>query len=287
MIDRLRNVSFLILIAVLVVGCTTAPRSEFTIFAQAGAGYAVAVDKLLLAAGTAQIDSTSWSLVIEKQSTGMDDDTYLERTSEDLSRLETIGHLRRQARLLGQYFGLLEALATSDSPERTKTTIGGVVSELKKLEPQMPPLGQALPDIGKVVVEFRIRAALRRELEDRKEVIRSHLALQEELLKELAGQIKHALELSRQNREQVLVMDPLVSKNVLEGPERWVSARREILLASVVVDEVDNTSCAAKKLRESFEALISGETTIGRLNALMTDIEGLLSIAESIRSEGE
>lgn len=279
-----RSMSCLVLISALMIGCATPPKSEFATFAQAGTGYAVAVDKLLSAAGTAQVDSTSWTLLIERRVTGMDDKTYSDKNRSDLSRLEQISRLRQHAQLLGQYFGLLEALASSDAPERTKASIEGIVSELNNLRQGMPPLVSALPQIGNVAVDFKIRVALREELDKRKDVIREHLTIQEQILQELNKQIKHALSLNKEAQEQILVIEPLLSKTSLKDSEEWVSTRRRVVYTSLTIDELGKASRTATKLREAFEGLISGEVTIGRLNALITDIESLLSVTETIKS---
>lgn len=274
----------LVVVFALGAGCATPPRSEFSTFAQAGSGYATAVDQLLIAAGTAQVDATSWALVAEKTDTDMDYNTYKTRNEADLARLEQIGRLRLHAQLLSRYFGLLEALATSDAPQRTKTAIEGVITQVKSLNLQLPTSVSALPSIAQFAVDLKIRAALREELENRKETIRSELFLQEALLKELSGQITHALNLNKQIQESNLVVDPLVQKTSLANPEQWVSTRRRVVYMSVTLQEIDNASRVATKLREAFEGLLSGEVTIGRLNALITDIEALLAIAETIKS---
>lgn len=282
----IRNLFAAVFLTFLVVGCATPTKSEFTAFAQAGSGYAVAVDKLLVAAGAAQVDSTSWTLVVEKQTTGMDDETYNAKNQQDISRLEQIGRLRQHAQLLGQYFGLLEALATSNAPDRTKTAIDGVVTELSKLKKELSSVTTALPDIGKVVVYLKIRSALRDELNNREKTIREHLEIQERLLKELTDQIKHALTLNKESNEQTLIIEPIVSSEKLKNTECWISTRRRILYTPLTIEELGTASRAATKLREAFEGLITGEVTIGRISALITDIEGLLSLAETIKSQG-
>jgi hypothetical protein len=275
---------FVGLILVLMVGCATPSRTEFSTFAQAGGGYATAVDKLLVAAGTAQVDSTSWSLVAEKVDTGMDETTYKKKNTEDLARLDEIGRLRQHAQLLGQYFGLLEALATSDAPQRTQNSIEGIMEAIRGLNLQLPTGMSALPPIGQLAADLKIRTALREELENRKETIRLELLIQEALLKKLSEQIKHALNLDKRVQEDTLVIDPLVEKKPLEKPEQWISTRQRIVYITSTIQEIGSASQAATKLREAFEGLLAGEITIGRLNALITDIEAMLAIAETIRS---
>ena len=90
MIGRSVRVGFITLLSFLVLGCATVDRNEFTKLAQVGSGFSVAVDQLLVAAGTAQVDSTSWTLVAEKQTTGMDDETYHLKSNEDVARLVSV-----------------------------------------------------------------------------------------------------------------------------------------------------------------------------------------------------
>jgi hypothetical protein len=267
----------------LVSGCAT-PRTEFSTFAQVGGSYAVAVDKLLVTAGTAQVNSTSWSMVAEKEDTGMDKENYRERNKADVDRLQVIERLRRHTRLLGQYFGMLEALATSDAPQRTKGALEGIMKGLQGLNLQLPQNVDALPAMGNIVVDLRIRQALQEELNNRKETIRKELFLQEQLLKNLRKQITFALESQQQKQEYTLVVEPLVNKIKFTNPEKWVATRHKIVYMSTTVEELDQASQTATKLREAFEGLLSGEMTIGRLNALIYDIQALLSIAEAIKS---
>ncbi len=274
----------MLLILVFLTGCAT--NTEFSNFAKAGGGYAVAVDKLLVAAGSAQVDSTSWLMIQNKNESGegLPDDQYETLNKEDLARLKEIGRLRKHAKLLGQYFGLLEALATSDAPERTETAISGVMKSLKGLNMQLPAGAAALPAIGRVAVAFKIRAALQKELEARKDTIQEELQIQEELLKKLSAQIRHALTLRKNTMESELVIDPLAADAPLKDPEKLVSKRHRILFLAVTVQEVGAASGTATKLREAFAGLLSGELTPGRLSALLTDISGMLAIAETIRS---
>ena len=277
-----KSLVLITLIPALMLGCITS-RSEFTTFAQAGGGYATAVDQLLVAAGTAQVDSTSWGLVAHKVDGTLNDNTYEVLDAEDSNRLKETNRLRRHAQLLGQYFGLLESLATSDAPGQTEEAIKGVVKELNNLNLQLPQGVSALPAFGALAVDLRIRVALRKELDKRKDVIRSEILIQEKLLKQLSAQITHALRRNKQNMENELVINPLNDNKPLKNPEQWVSTRRRVVYMETTIQEINNVSQAATKLRQAFEGLLSGEITIGRLNALITDIEGILSIAETIK----
>jgi uncharacterized coiled-coil protein SlyX len=279
-----RGVLILVCAATLTGGCGTPTRDEFKTFARAGSAYAGAVDRLLLAAGAAQVDSTSWTLALEKQTTGMDDKTYAARNEADVSRLEQISRLRRHAQLLGRYFSLAESLAASDDPAKTQAALDGVVSRLSDIKKELAPVLETLPDLGKAAVDLRIRGALRDELRRREPLLREHLAIQEQLLATLTDQVRKALSLGRQSQEQMLVMSPMLADSDLRNVEGWVSTRRRVLMASMAMDELEAASHAATELREAFEGIVAGNVTVAKMNALLADVHSLLSVAESIDS---
>jgi len=272
--------------AILLTGCvSTAPKSDYTAFAQAGTAYASAVDKLLNLAGVAQVDSTSWTLINEKNTTTeMDLKTYDTKTKIDVQRLEKITKLRTQAKLLAQYFSQLESLATSDAPEKTQIAIEGVVSNLGKLNSRLPNNVPALPALGKFMVDSKIRLALKNELEERKDLIRNELYIHEQLLEQLRNEISHALTLEKSTKEQTLVIDPFLNKSPLKDPENWASTRHNVVYMPITVEELRSAENAAKKMRETFETLLSGGDPKSQINTLLNDIDSILSIIETVKS---
>lgn len=278
------NFMVVVLIAGLVLTGCAGTTKEYSAFAQAGAGYAAAVDKLFLSAGIAQIDSTSWTLVKEKSDTGMDEETYSKKNKKDRERIKEISRLCAHAKLLATYFGYLESLAGSDAPDKTKSAIEGVVASLDKLSSSLPTSTTALPPFGKLLVNLKIKAALKEELENRKDIIRNELLLQEMLLQKIAGDISHSLKLNEGIKEQRLVIDPLVSDAPLKNEDKWVSVRREVICMSVTVEEILSAGNAAKKMREAFEGLLSGEDSLGRINGIIMDMKRVLDVIDTINS---
>ncbi|MCI5150033.1 MAG: hypothetical protein D3916_11710 [Candidatus Electrothrix sp. MAN1_4] len=270
--------------ALLLSGCATPQRSEYAAFAQAGSGYAAAVDKLLVAAGEAQVDSTSWTLVGDKNDGGIDEATYKKRTQEDIDRLTELRRLRTHAQLLGNYFVQLEVLATSDAPDRAKSAIKGVVKSITDLSLSSSEALPALPTLGRGIVDANIRAALKEELtSERKEVLRKELQLQKVLLTQLSGQIAVALKEAKQIKEFDLVITPLIAGgSPLVKPENWVAKRHEVMYMSETVEELKLAATAACKMQVTFDALLSGEDVTGSINSLIIDIERILTIAEAI-----
>ena len=278
------------LVGIILTGCASAPKSEYTAFAQAGAKYAAAIDKTLIAAGVAQVDSTSWALVQDKEDGGVSDTNYTNSTKADKARLKQLSRLKAHAKLLARYFGHLESLATSDEPEKTKTAIEGVVAGLDKLksDENLPAVTSALPAFGKLRVDLKIRSALKEELDARKDVIREELELQEKLLQELTGQISHAMKQQMNAKEQQLVMDPITGSSPLKNAGKWVSTRRDIIHLSAklekIHEETDSATNAAREMRKAFDALLSGEDVMCRINDIIADIESILAVVDTIKS---
>src|SRR5262249_1541140 len=129
------SASFVAAVSLVVTGC--ASTSEYARFAQAGSAYAAALDHLLVAARPTGIDATSQRPRRADAGKNQDLGRYQALAAIDTARLATIGRLRTHAHLLALYFGLLNALATSDAPERLSASIGGVADSLNSLGNQL------------------------------------------------------------------------------------------------------------------------------------------------------
>jgi len=267
------------------MGCAT--TSEYARFAQAGSSYAAALDHLLVAAGTVGVDATSERLLQDDAVKNQDLASYQSLTAIDADRLATIDRLRTHARLLSLYFGLLGDLAETRSPERIQSAITGVADSLNRLGTQLrqgPFVGNAIGagDAARLVVSARVKAALKHELEERKETIRLELTTQEVLLGKLSQAIAHDLSIVRSAREQRLVINPLTDTSPITRPDDWIANRRKILTSQSTLEELARGSDAGAELRRAFEELISGRASLARLDALLTSVDGLLAVAASI-----
>lgn len=276
------------LIAVLLLATTgCASTSEYSRFARAGTAYATALDHLLVAAGTAGIDATSERLLQDDAAKNQDLTSYRMLTAIDEERSATIGRLRTHARLLAVYFGLLDDLATSDAPARAQAAVGGVVDSLNGLGDRLrrgPFIrkGEVVGEVMSLGVRSSARAALKRELELRKDSIRVELKTQEILLSRLADAIGHDLSIANSTREQRLVIAPLTDEKPISRPDEWVANRRKILTSQNTLEELTRGSAAAAELRRAFEDLISGRATLARIDALLTSVDGLLAVAAAV-----
>jgi hypothetical protein len=269
----------------LLSGCATPPTREYADFAQAGSKYATAVDKLLDAAGKAQVDSTSWGIVDVKEKTGVvSEKKYRELTKIDEEHIEIIGKLQGHARLFGRYLKLLNELATSDAPGRTKTEIEGVIKGMAELSSRPVTPSPAVSAVAEIFVDASIRKELKDELIKRKHVILKELELQKELLATLGEQVSHALTLVKGTKEQQLLLVPLAVDGALAKPEEWVAKRRDIIYMEETAKELGTAQEVAEEMSNTFEALTTGKDVAGRINALIIDIERIVAVADALNS---
>lgn len=273
------------IIAAFLGGC--ASTAQYASFAKAGTVYASAVDQLLVVAGNTKVDATSESLLQDDALSNQSLESYRKLSGVDRERLAIIRRLRTHARLLARYFGLLNDLAASDTPERAQEGVGALAASIDALGKELRSGGlTANPDVfaaaGKLVVGLKIRRIAREELATRQETIRVELSTQEILLKELAGSIQKDLKLATQSVEQRRVIEPLLALHPVEKPDQWVAIRRKVLTAQESVGELDTASEAAKKLREAFEDLVQDKLDLQRVNTLLVDLDSLLGIVELI-----
>jgi hypothetical protein len=267
-------------------GCTS--TQEYARFAQAGTTYSAVVDRLLVATAQTGIDATSERLLQDDKLSNQDLKSYRKLSGIDEERLVIVGRLRAHAKLLSQYFQLLNQLATSDAPQRAQQAVEGITDRLNALGTELRGSGlvsnkDAFAAVTQLVVGFAIRASLKDEFNKRKETIQIELKTQEEMLKALSGAIQHDLTITNQAREQRLVIDPLIATTPIAKPDEWISNRRIVLISQASVAELGTASQAAEELRSAFEDLVAGKLNLQRVNALLSDLESILSVTEAIK----
>ena len=282
------GVAILAWMALSFAGC--ASTQPYAKFAQAGTVYVTAADKLLLAAGNVSIDATSERLLQDDAMQNLDADQYRQLSQVDVERLEIFGRLRTHIRLLGRYFLLLNQLATSEAPDRIEKQIGEVADGLNSLGKQLreSPLitnEKEVTAITGLTMGFAIRGRLKEELNRRKDTIQVEIKTQEEMLRALGRTLQHDLTIINQAREQRWVIVPLISPAPIANPDAWIDRRRTILTSSLRLTELDTAADAARTLRESFENLVGGKLSVESVDTMLTDMEGILAVAESIHSQ--
>ncbi len=274
-------------IAALTTGCRS--TDEYKKLANAGSQYANAVDKLLDAASTSRIDTTSEQLLRNDRILNQTIEDYKKLAQPDEEYLEVIGKLRKHNRLLSDYFRLLNELASSDAPTRAQGEIAGVVDNLNKIGKELqgsdlitnPGLFQGITNL---VVSSQIRGALRDELEKRNRTILLELTIQKEMLKALGDSIGQDVKLIRIAREERFVIRPLIQDTAIPDADTWIETRRKLLTMEARGKELNEASKALGNFQEVFQAFVEGKLSLAQLNAFLQDVDAFLKLVEADKS---
>jgi len=265
------------IIATFTSGCRS--TEDYKKFAEAGNNFAEANNSLLDSAGKIMIDATSEEVLRDRRISGEfkpNDEAskkffarYNKLSETDKERLKLIQELRKHNQFLKSYFAKLIELADSKSPDRTKKAVESIANQLQesgtKLVNLSPIKIDKLPSVTKIVLDARIRGALKEELEKRKFVIYQEITTQEKVLKLIGDSMKYDAEIGRGLRENRLVFKPLTQPGDLG--DAWIAKRYEVLTQDAdTISKINQASDALREFKEIFIASIEGDITSKRLN---------------------
>jgi hypothetical protein len=268
-----------------------ASLEEYQKFATAGKEYTSALDSLLVISGNYFVDANSETLLrSDLQEPEEDAKNYSQITKLDDEWLVLIGRMRQHNNLLKRYFVALENLATSDAPEQAKSATEKIFNQLNSVSTDIQgspivsaKLGSALSTIPKIILSRKIKGALREELEQRKEAIYRELTIQDLVLKLLTIQLQKNLKIIRDSQDNRSILPPYASTNPIDNPDEWIEKRRNIRTMTLSIEALNNANQASEDFKESFQLLLEDKFTVGRANALLSDVESLINIAETIK----
>jgi hypothetical protein len=272
----------------LATGPSCRTTEQYAGYAQAGSAYASAMDKLLVATTQTSIDKHSEQLLTARGTAATAPPLFgsdlTKLNAEDTAMVALISRLRTHTQLLGSYFGKLNDLATSKDPTAMATSAEGLATAINGLGDKLR--GQSLVSIPvspitNLVVSAKIRGALNRELTARQSLIRREIRTQQDLFKALSDKIKQDVAVINNAQFDRLVNKP-ISGPVLSDGDKWIRNRQTILTRSLVVDQLTDAGRAANKLQEAFEELIRGGDTRTKINSVLTDVQTLTSVTESL-----
>ncbi|QFS49587.1 hypothetical protein GXM_07081 [Nostoc sphaeroides CCNUC1] len=261
------------IIATFASGCRS--TDEYKKFAETGNSFAEATNSLLEDAEKITINTTSERLLSDRRTSGEfqpSDEAakkfiarYTELSEEDKKRLELIKELRRHNQFLQAYFNKLIELAGSDSPDRSKAAVESIASNLQnsgsKLVSLSPIKIDRLASVTKIVLDARIRGAMREELEKRKYAIYQEITLQEKVLKQISDSVEEDIKTIRKLQEYRLVLEPLTQSPEV-NEDTWIATRYQVLTQDAeVVTKIKNASDKLTNLKEIFIASIEGDLT--------------------------
>ena len=125
------------------------------------------------------------------------------------------------------------------------------------------------------------RRALERELEARAPLLEREIDLQQAAMQAIAAEMRTDLEALLGHQERSEIIAPYAADTRL--PARWAKRRREILTATVIVESADAAASAAASLKRSFVALAEGRCAPGDYQALLADIDEVVTLIERAR----
>ncbi|MBD2447384.1 hypothetical protein H6G76_09415 [Nostoc sp. FACHB-152] len=281
------------IIATFASGCRS--TDEYKKFAEAGNSFAEATNSLLMDAEKITINTTSERLLNDRRTSGEfqpSDEAaknfvarYTKLSEEDKNRLELIKELRRHNQFLQAYFNKLIELTGSDSPERSKTAVESIASNLQnsgsKLVSRSPIKIDRLPSVTKIVLDARIRGALKEELEKRKYTIYQEITTQEKILKQISDSVEKDITELRKLQEYRLVLKPLTQSEEVDD-NTWIETRYKVLTQDAeVVTKIKDASEKLTKFKELFIASIEGDLTSKRLDNFIQETNSFSALVYS------
>ena len=279
--------SIITIIGTILVACG-ASLEEYQKFAKSGQEYATALDSLLVISGNYFVDANSENLIAnDLQNQDRDSSNYAEITKQDDEWLTLIAEMRQHNRLLKEYFFALEDLATSNSPQEARKATDNIFKQLNSISNIIqanPRVGSIpVPSIPEIILSQKIKGELRKELEARKEAIYREIAIQEALLKLLTSQIKTDLKDIQNLKDERSVLPAFAAEQPIEKPDDWIIRRRQIRTMTLSIQGLDDAIKATESFKESFKLLLEDRFTIGRANALLSEIESLINVSEDLK----
>ncbi len=268
------------MLATFASGCQS--TDDYKKFAQAGNNFSKANDTLLDSAQQIAVNTTSERILSERISKGQelssqDMNNFTKRyedyfSKSDMERLELISELRNHNKLLFTYLNTLINLADSDSSTRTQTAVDSIATQLQASGNKLINFGKLgkLPSVTKIVLDDRIRGAIRGELEKRKETIHREITIQEKLLKYLGDSMEEDAIITRQLQQTRLVLIPLFQPIDKISQQEWIQTRYKVMTQdSEVIATVNEASDNLAEFKDMFVASVGGQETSKRINSFV------------------
>ena len=274
--------------ALLLSGCATTERAAH--IASAGGAYGRAMDGLLVSAEQTAADADSARLLSEARGLPRAQRQELLTKHDGVSAtLSDLERLRRHGRLLTRYFEALGRLAANDADTAAADATADAAAALNRLGSELTGstlLTSAERDLlsqtAALTVEGVRRAALDRELKTRASSIDRELAIQQTLLDAVRRKLRVDLDSVAVLGRERDVTRPFLD-DAVDDPRGWIALRREYLLPPASAEALKSASDAASKLRSAWRAYAAGRFDETARNALMADIETMVSYAGAVR----
>lgn len=296
---RVAGVRFVILVSLLSValsGCAgTARVSEFESFAKAGIAYTNTVPPLVDESFSVTVSFDSMLLLRTRQALRTQDERLkeLDQNNQDLrERLGYLNDIKRHAATLESYFIAIQSFATSNAPAETGSAATGFVTALSGLNERVKnarigsqSVGEFVGKLVPVIVAQYQNVALNRFIRDSESEVREALEIQRAAIQALGQSMQADLLDQAQIRDFEQITKPYVDTSKPVPPD-WADRRKTVFVRDLQISQLSAAQSAAENLKIAFDELLEQRLTQSRLTALMKDIQGTLTIVESLQGKG-
>jgi len=179
-----------------------------------------------------------------------------------------------------------ESLSMNAEPQAAEKAIGTIADNLVFVGSDVRQKAKViLPPLGGLILNAKIEGALRRELELRKDTISKEIQTQKLVLELIADKSRGNLETIQNNQDQRLVYAPYLASKPIDNPDGWIAKRNSIRLMTLTVEGLAEANKISEEFNQGFISLLDGSLTIGRANAILSQIEKVITVAEELKKQ--
>ena len=291
-----RILSSIVFAALLSACASSAKINAFRSFAETASAYQNTIIASTDVAIQSNIETNSFILIDARELRAPIENSDLQDLRADimlhndrvLDVTRSYAAMKKQLRLLSDYFSALGVLATYDGSSGIASAAKSAVESLQALSPtlknakignaSLTSFTEAVTPI--VVAEFQSRA-LTESLRENAQVIDAQLQLQAAFLSLVGEQLKADQELKTKRLMNEQVIDPYAGKPTL--PANWSDRRLELVKSIAAAESAaDESVLISKMLRQNFLALVEGRLAIEDLALIGSDLQRLSGLTALI-----
>jgi len=292
----------IVVLALLVAGCSTVSVDRAKSLSSAGVAYTKATSSLIDVAIDATLDGSSELQVRTKPNTPVPKAAEAGRV-EFLTTLDTelIGNvvaytrLKRSVAALEDYFQALSQLTDGSPADAADTAVRTLADRLNGVNEALDRKGDgkplisderkgALAGLAKVITKEVHGAAVSKALERDAPIIGRALVVQAMVVQAASDDIRTKLAAANASFYTDRVVGPYKSGNIGSA---WIDDRRTYLKVKAVEvppAEVATAEAAAKQVQSVWQRVLSGEYSPKELTATLKDVEELLSAVNALKT---
>ncbi|MEM7082120.1 MAG: hypothetical protein AAF465_05260 [Pseudomonadota bacterium] len=288
-----QRIGLLTLLALMSACTTTQQRlGNAEAFATAGIGYTEALPAVLDESFRLSVRQNSLQLLNARADLSEEQrERRLALFDEVLrERATLLGNLQRHANVLKNYFAALRALASSDNATGITSEANSVIDQLAQLRPRIEnasvggaTVGEAIEQTTSIAVGAFQNAALKNEIDARRNVIDTELALQETAIALLVeDMIDNAQQILLMEETNPIVIDFATGNSVNKD---WSERRLAQFSRSIELESYADIRTAAGNLRRTWRAFAAQSNADPAIAVLIQDIQNLIALTNRFKDD--